>query len=1030
MFGFFLRHAHSEGALKSSVEGLATKGSLRQRKHRPRSRQNEPHGNDTMDELLSPVSRTYYKPSDEERPLLQEIQPSSSKNPAAVKFKASSIDDVVDALKSEPDYDTLLSVLRLLIQDGHKLEGFSIGVPGPEAAKIINLLVTEIVPNYWPLLKESSASDENADLSVLLATLRSLAGLNAVLLRLRTLIQEHKVDNGKTRSDILLNLNIVLELLCEVLDGDDRIARMWGSISADLDAVKRRILTREFVNVLGGGRVVSLSAEGGALAIKEAKSTAHWTADGVKYTTWLARNIITLSRQANTLEDKNMAAHLLSKAMHLGYPDAIIKSTISDLVYEPQEDNHIRSVLNSLPHSEQRTTLFGLLKGLSELYLNGLDSPDKEVVSAVAGVIKELIAGEPSHSSHAITWLTSATGAGLGDNVGIRRAVLAVLALDKDNIVAVFERSLNQFGDYLYIRHTPTLQQEVHAQVLLLSAGYLQRLAPMKLSMLVRSGPFMHMVSKRLEASQTRARLLGMIVGEALSQLVEQVDKKLDFKMEETKSEEALWYKSLVEVSDAIGHVDCLRSSQEPVQAVQRKTPRPSRTLKPAPKPAPLAGKRKVIIEEVDSDEDMEDDIVPLKKPDDDEEDSDDDPETTRRDMPKPPVYIRNLIRYFRDTENYDRQKLALRTAPALIRRKANFGTEVREHAEELATLLVGIQDKYDIEEFYDLRLQGMIAIIVAQPQKMGPWFAKTFFDGDYSMAQRSSVLTVLGLGARELAGFAPSEYASVASFPSQTLPDRMKKLYVEDVSSSNQLPSSSSLKALPPNALDTISKSLTSDFMAPIAANAADAATGPDILKLSTFTSRLEQQNSSTSKSKAKPRLRAIPNTTAQLIATAFFFPLTARFQSALHSSAGRTRGIIFQPFLLSLYLKTLAVLLHAAGPSTLALPDMTTELWGLLLGSSVRTHAVGDLGVTHAVLFALLTVLEVNGNRMRDVCQTMSREVVETQEWVAQIFNGMRGEDASGEEGEVRALAAGCLVRIREGMEKYRMLLMGDMI
>lgn len=575
------------------------------------------------------------------------------------------------------------------------------------------------------------------------------------------------------------------------------------------------------------------------------------------------------------------------------------------------------------------------------------------------------------------------------------------------------------------------LQQEVHAQVLLLSAGYLQRLAPMKLALLVKSGSFMHMVSKRLEASQMRARLLGMIVGEALSHIVLKDDKKLNFNMEETGSEEALWYKGLVEVSDNVGSIDLLASVPKLSQEKVERTVRPPQKPRLATNPILPASKPKAIVEEVDSDEDMEDDILPLTKPDDDEEDSDDDPETVRRDRPKAPVYIRNLIAYLGDTEDYDRQKLALTTAPTLIRRKATFGTEVREHAEELATLLIGIQDKYDIENFYDLKLQGMIAVVVAQPQKMAPWFAKTFFDGDYSMAQRVLVLTVLGLSARELAGFATSEYTSAASFPSQTLPERMKKLYVGDTSSSGQLPSSSTLKALPPNALDTISKSLTSDFMAPLAANAADAATGPDVLKLSTFTSRFEQhQSSTTSKAKSKPRVRAIPNTTAQLIATSFFFPLTARFQSAVHSTAGRARGIIFQPFLLSLYIKTLALLLHAAGPSTLALPDMTSELWSLLLGSSVRAHAVGDLGVTYAILFALLTMLEVNENRMRDICQSMAKEVVETQEWVAQVFHSTRGEDAGGEEAGVRALAAGVLVRINEGMEKYRMLLMGDMI
>lgn len=541
----------------------------------------------------------------------------------------------------------------------------------------------------------------------------------------------------------------------------------------------------------------------------------------------------------------------------------------------------------------------------------------------------------------------------------------------------------------------------------------------------------MNMVSKRLEASQTRARLLGMIVGEALSKLAHKDDKKLNFNMEETTSDEALWYKGLVDISDVIGSTEPLASKQKPAESTRPETAPPTRKPKPAPVPVPPPSKAKAIIEEVESDEEEDDDIVPLTKPDDDDVDSDDDPETVRRDKPKAPVYIRNLITYLRDTEGYDHQKLALTTAPTLIRRKANFGTEVKEHAEELASLLVGIQDKFDIENFYDLKLQGMIAILVAQPQMMGPWFARTFFSGDYSVAQRASVLTVLGLSAREISGYTTSEYAAAASFPSQTLPDKMKKLYMEDAATSNQLASSSPLKALPPNALDTISKSLTSNFMAPLAADAADSATGPDALKLSTFKSRLDhgQQNSTTQKSQTKPRVRAIPNTTAQLIATSFFFPLTARFQSAAHSTAGRTRGIVFQPFLLSLYIKTLALLLHAAGPSTLSLPDMTAELWELLLGSSVRAHAVGDLGVTHAVLFALLTLLEVNGDRMRDICQGMPREVVETQEWVAQIFSSTRGEDG-GEENDVKMLAAGVLIRIREGMDKHRALLMGEMI
>ena len=533
-------------------------------------------------------------------------------------------------------------------------------------------------------------------------------------------------------------------------------------------------------------------------------------------------------------------------------------------------------------------------------------------------------------------------------------------------------------------------------------------------------------ISNRLAASQNRARLLGMIVGEALSQLVHNVETKLNFKMEETSSEEATWYKELVNISDSIGPVDMLRPKST-TKASKMITPKQQPKHKEK-KAVPTISKAKAIIEEVDS-ESEDEGLKAYAKPDSDEEDSDDDPTLVRRDKPKAPVYIRDLITYFRDTENYDRQKLALTTAPVLIRRKAGYGTEVKEHAEELASLLVGLQDKYELEDFHNLQIQGMVALVVAQPQIMGQWFGKTFFDGDYSVSQRASILTVMGLSARELAGFETSEYATTTEFASKKLPERIEKLYLNDGGSRSQLQASSALKALPPNALDTISKSLTSTFLAPLAAEAADAATGPDALKLSTFTSRMKDKSQINAKAKPKPRVRAIPNTTAQIISTSFFFPLTARFQNALHSTAGRLHGIVFQPLLLSLYLKTLALLLHAAGPSTLSLPDMTSELWGLLLGSSIRAHAVGDLGVTRAVLFTLLTLLDVNENRMRDLCQFQGKEVVETQEWVVQVFEGTRGEDG-GEENEVKMLAAGILIRLRDGMEKYRMLLMGEMI
>lgn len=525
-----------------------------------------------------------------------------------------------------------------------------------------------------------------------------------------------------------------------------------------------------------------------------------------------------------------------------------------------------------------------------------------------------------------------------------------------------------------------------------------------------------------------------MVVGEAISGLVDKGDKRLDFHIDETSLEEGKWYKGLADTADSVGRIDTLRQQGHVGREKSVLRPQKPRAERPPIGRQPVPPKQGFIIEEVEDDDSEDDDLIPYAKPESDAEDSDDDPTLINRDKPKPPVYIRDLIRYLRDTDNYDHQKLALTTAPTLIRRKANYGTEVKEHAEELATLLVGLQDKFDMDNFYEQRVQGMIALVIAQPQVMGPWFAKTFFDGDYSVTQRASVLIVLGIGARELAGFEMSEYKDAASFPSKALPEAVERFYIGAPSAGVQPSSSSSLKPLPINALETVAQSLTTGFLAPIAANAADAATGPDALKLSTFTSRLQQQGDSSRNTKAKgtrrPRVRAIPNTIAQLLYTSFFSPLTARFQAALRSPASRTRGIIFEPYLLSLYLKTTAIVLHAAGPSTLALPQMTAELWGVLLSTGVRAHCVGDLAATRAVLFALLALLDVNEDRMRDVCQDLSREVVETQEWVAAVFEGIRGGDAAGEESDAKMLAASVLIRLREGMEKYRLFMVGDLI
>lgn len=130
------------------------------------------------------------------------------------------------------------------------------------------------------------------------------------------------------------------------------------------------------------------------------------------------------------------------------------------LLLKGSNPDDFAKVCLSHPHSAKKT-MGTLLQYLAQ-HLNGLDleeASSKAAVSAAAGIIDALVKGNETLYNYLVTWCTSSSGAGLGDTVGIRRAILAVLAQNKDGITTVFEKSLSQFGDQLYIKHAAILQQ-------------------------------------------------------------------------------------------------------------------------------------------------------------------------------------------------------------------------------------------------------------------------------------------------------------------------------------------------------------------------------------------------------------------------------------------------------------------------------------------------------------------------------------------------------------------------------------------
>ncbi|KLU92880.1 hypothetical protein MAPG_11841, partial [Magnaporthiopsis poae ATCC 64411] len=611
-----------------------------------------------MDDLFTPVSQVYTTRTQET--LLEANIPQAKPEPVRTPV-LSSYADALEVLKREPNYETLSSVLEYLI-NGIPSDGkvMNIHSPSPQNSQIIQTLVTEVAPNYWRLLKDEAENALAAEGNpgspptpyyLLLACLRNLSGVNAILTHLRGLIGglEASADDGR-RSHTALTLELLMDLLCSLLAGPETILQIWENTTGGLEgsSAMARPLAQELVNVLAGGRVVSVAAEAERTIKKKDDTDAEfWVAASKDYSLWLLQNIIYWARKGSPESQSKVITELLVKAFRLGHSDLMVQVLVETLLVRESDDGkHVFDRLcKGLPHFEQRRLLYSLLKFASRAYFDGAadlpaSEPETSTVAAVAGLLNSAVLQVESRVNLLLSWLTDSSGAAPGESVGIRRAVIAVVAQKKDDITTVVEKSLDQFGDQLYVRHAPLLQQEAHAQVLLLSAGYLHRANPIKLALLAKSSAYMNAISNRLGAPQTRARVLGMIVGEALSTLAKTGGKGLDFDMNETKSDDAKWYKALVEISDSIGPVDSLRKKvkthnrpdvAKKAAKAQQKPRRQAKQSLPTPATQP---KKPAIVEVVDSDEE-EDDLVPYAKPDSDPEDSEDDAELVRRDKPR-----------------------------------------------------------------------------------------------------------------------------------------------------------------------------------------------------------------------------------------------------------------------------------------------------------------------------------------------------------------------------------------------------------
>ncbi|KAK1059869.1 telomere binding protein [Friedmanniomyces endolithicus] len=876
---------------------------------------------------LSPIQTRKAKPvrDVEEGKATRALPGAGTLSPTATVKDAVSPEDALRILRSQPDTETLLATLRKLTSP-NIFPAFHLAAPGTLQAQILNSIVSHIVPAFWPILHE----DEKV---VAVRCMRNITGIKALLAKLHTVSGPAVKDN---RAEFAEQRGIFISVTNEVFSGNalllDLLVELDGAVK---DKTRRNLAQKELIGLLGSGKVIS--------SVARAEDAARDANQGGRQSaSWLAVG----------------SGQLIVRGLSMGYQSHLIKGLVSETL--SRRDDGIEELIEHIPQYAKKQFLEQTLRWLSQISPSSeMAEYTGEVVPSLAALLKALSKHNPAICGQHIRAICGDPVFIVGLSYSVRRACIAVLSdVAPDELQSLFETTMTTFSDRVFIGHSPVLQQESIAQTLLLTAGYLHRANPVAVLMIARSSGHMQGTSNRLDASGQRARWLGMVVATAISGLVDRDGSRMNFGVDEMRTEEASWYLRLVKVEDRIGTLSdfqvMLVRREKDLEAAQNRPPslaKPPHQLagKPVfgpPRP-PTPAQTEVIGEKVteildDISDEEDDDLKPYAKPDSDAEDSDEDATLVNRNKARPPVYVRDLMSMLRDDKTPDRFELGMKHAAPLIRRKTNFGREVKDHAEEMMGLLCNLQDPFDTDQFEELKLQAMIAILLSDVDEMGPWLSRHAFVEGYSIAQRCIMLSAVGLGGRELAGFKNEDELNPAlpntEFPSKRLPARLHATY-----------SNAPVSSVKP--LDRASSKIENQLIQPLALQAADHSTAHlNAVKVRTFSSRMAVE-----RTKRKPA----PNQLAKTFGRSFFFPLTNRYQQELAAYGSRS-VFASAPVVLTTFLKTMALLFHASGPATLGLPEVTAEFWDLLL--SLRVQAGGNVATLEAVLFAALTVLDVN--------------------------------------------------------------------
>ena len=275
-----------------------------------------------MDGLLTPLKTTLIANNRRVEDHLIPVDP-IQKHHVSLDHNIKSSEDVLGLLQSRPSLELLAKALHWLDPSRNRDDAFNIKIPNPQIAPIIFVLIEEIIPNYWRVLKEGKGQLRK----IVIRCLTSVAGLGAITARLRVLLDVDK--EGENQTNIKgdgknLWTEDLIDVLQNILKKDTFVAGVWEDTSSMVShAPQKALMWKELISFIAAGRILSLAGEADHLLHKSSKNieTRSWLADGNQYAAWLGRNIAHLisTVDSSDTETQKALAQMLEKGVKLGY---------------------------------------------------------------------------------------------------------------------------------------------------------------------------------------------------------------------------------------------------------------------------------------------------------------------------------------------------------------------------------------------------------------------------------------------------------------------------------------------------------------------------------------------------------------------------------------------------------------------------------------------------------------------------------------------------------------------------------------